>query len=574
MKSFKIFIYLILFSAVSLAQDGLIWKLDFHNTSLGPLLNYELTKEGGDMEYIYLANNSFVVEDEEHPNALRVRYPEGAVGPQTIGFSGSQFIKAIPESEDYYLDYYVKFEEGFDFQLGGKLPGLTSGGSQWTGGNHPDNGEGWSARYMWVDNGRMVVYLYYVDMNGEYGESVELGMNFVPGKWYRLTQRIKLNDVYTPGNGNGVLQVWVDGVQVIDQDDFRFRFEGKGMIDSFYFSTFFGGATADWAPDVDSYTRFDKIRVTTEKPDFSDPIDPPGDIVIQPNPKDATVYHEDVVIDDYKFLFCGSQGKAWGVTDAPATVVSVMPFKFPEVPEGKIVESAKLTVNVKMNDIAVNGYEIDVYALTARSDGDVLFSDFWQGTFGTDANATPIQKSIFAKDLPVNPNVHPVVSNPPVEIVMSTDGVDNLAAFMNEEYANGATSSEYFFIRFNGNDPAITGYNNVQIISMNDVESATIGPKLSVTFKDDPDLSNDKVDKQNISIYPNPIVNGEFIVSTVGMKNSIEMSIFSITGKLVNKQSLEALGNKMKVNVSLDKGLYIVRFYDGEVIKTQKITVQ
>ena len=359
MKTFKILISLILFSATSFAQDGLIWKLDFQNTGLGPLLNYELTKEGGDMEYIYLANNSFVVDDEERPNALRVRYPEGAVGPQTIGFSGSQFIKTIPDSDDYYLDYYVKFEDGFDFQKGGKLPGLTSGGSQWTGGQHPDNGEGWSARYMWVDNGRMVVYLYYVDMPGAYGEPIEFNMNFVPGKWYRLTQRIKLNDVYTAGNGNGILQVWVDGVQVIDRDNFRFRFEGKGLIDSFYFSTFFGGATADWAPDVDSFTRFDRIRVTTEKPDFSDP-----------------------------------------------------------------------------------------------------------------------------------------------------------------------------------------------------------------------GLSNDKIEKQTLSIYPNPVVDGEFTVSTVGMNKSIEMSVFSITGRLVSKQLLESSGNKVQVNINLDRGFYIVRFNDGEVVKTQKITIQ
>ncbi|MCK5781960.1 MAG: T9SS type A sorting domain-containing protein [Flavobacteriales bacterium] len=357
MKILKYITLALFLSASTYAQDGLIWKLDFKSTAYGPLLNYKLTKEGGPMEYISLANNSVIVEDEEHPHALRVRYPEGAVGPSTIGHSGSQFIKAIPEAEDYYLDYYIMFEEGFDFQKGGKLPGLTSGGSKFTGGEHPDNGEGWSARYMWVDNGRMVVYLYYVDMAGQWGESVELGMNFVPGKWYRLTQRIKLNDVYTEGNGNGILQVWVDGEMVIDKDDFRFRFEGKGLIDSFYFSTFFGGATWDWAPDVDSYTRFDLMRVTTEKPNF-----------------------------------------------------------------------------------------------------------------------------------------------------------DN--------------------------------------------------------------LSMPKEELGQMNIYPNPVVNGEFTVVTTGMNNSIELSIFNVSGKQVYSQTLKPSGNKVIVNANLDSGLYIVKAYDGNTLRTQKITIK
>ena len=218
------------------------------------------------MDWVYLNNNSEIVEDAERGKVLEIKYPKGSVGPNTIGFSGSQFIKKLTPSNEYYLDYYVKFKEGFDFSKGGKLPGLTSGGSTYTGGNHPDNGEGWSTRYMWVKEGKMLVYFYYMDMTDKYGESVFFNTSLLPGKWYRITQRVKLNE---DNLKNGTLQVWVDGNEVINRTDVRFRLWGKGMIDTFYFSTFYGGASADWAPSKDSFTQFDKIMVTTEKPDFS-----------------------------------------------------------------------------------------------------------------------------------------------------------------------------------------------------------------------------------------------------------------------------------------------------------------
>lgn len=260
----------ILLSAFILASIALHaqteFELDFKNTDNGKLTKEALSKAANGIDWTYLNDNAMVVLDQDRGRVLQIKYPKGNVGPNTIGFSGSQFIKKLKPSNEYYLDYYLRFEEGFDFSKGGKLPGLTSGGSTYTGGHHPDNGEGWSARYMWVKDGKMVVYLYYMDMTDKYGESVHFNMNLVPGKWYRITQRVKLNE---DNLKNGILQVWVDGKQVIDRQDLRLRLWGKGMIDTFYFSTFYGGATADWAPSKDTFIDFDKFRVTTEKPDFS-----------------------------------------------------------------------------------------------------------------------------------------------------------------------------------------------------------------------------------------------------------------------------------------------------------------
>ena len=138
----------------------------------------------------------------------------------------------------------------------------------YTGGVHPDNGEGWSARYMWVQRNagvEAIVYFYYVDMSSQYGDSVNSAKYFETGKWYRLTQRIKLNE---NNLSNGIMQVWIDGNEVINNTDVRYRLWGKGDIDSFYFSTFHGGASEDWSPQNDSFALFDNIKVTKSKPEF------------------------------------------------------------------------------------------------------------------------------------------------------------------------------------------------------------------------------------------------------------------------------------------------------------------
>lgn len=245
-------------------QNDFSFELNFNSVEEGAYTSQQLIKEGGNMRWVLLEDRAHIISDplNEKGNVLKVAYPKGTVGPQT---NGIQFIKSLPASNEYYLDYYVFFEEGFDFRQGGKLPGLTSGGSTYTGGNHPDNGEGWSARYMWVKKGEAIVYFYYVDMKSKYGDAVKSQINFETGKWYRLTQRIKLNE---DNLSNGIMQVWIDGKEVINNTDIRYRLWGKGDIDSFYFSTFHGGASEDWSPQVDSFALFDNIKVTKTKPEF------------------------------------------------------------------------------------------------------------------------------------------------------------------------------------------------------------------------------------------------------------------------------------------------------------------
>ncbi len=215
------------------------------------------------------AAESEIVHDEfDGRSTLRVKYPAGDIGPAD---SGVQFpivfanVDGVEEAyyEELYLRYYFKFEEGFDFKLGGKLPGLMGGGNSWkrSGGVQPDGANGWTLRFMWLRNGRIAVYAYVPRSgNGTWGGRTwgqNIDCNFVaePGRWHYIDQYVHVG---TPGKDDGRLIVWIDGVRKLDIDDIRFwDVENNfGRIGGIYFSSFHGGNTDDWAPLHDSYIRF------------------------------------------------------------------------------------------------------------------------------------------------------------------------------------------------------------------------------------------------------------------------------------------------------------------------------
>ena len=203
--------------------------------------------------------------------SFRVSYPKGGVGP---GETGGQFPMVFADMtglqegyfQEMYMRYYVKFEEGFDFKRGGKLPGLMGGGNSWSrsGGDQPDGSNGWTMRFMWRRNGDINVYAYLPPSdNGkwggvQWGQDIDCNFRAEPGKWHCIEQYI---NVGTPGQDDGKLKVWIDGVKRLDIDDMRFwDIENNyGRVGGLYFSTFHGGNTSDWAPDVDSYAQFDGI---------------------------------------------------------------------------------------------------------------------------------------------------------------------------------------------------------------------------------------------------------------------------------------------------------------------------
>ncbi len=245
------------------------WRLDFDAAPLGPVTAEQL-KSLSPVPVLWAGGFARdgeegrfrVTESSGHGRALQVLYPRGGVGPQK---TGGQWLAALPPRIAYDLEYRVRFGVDFDWRRGGKLPGL-AGGTVPTGGNFdPD---GFSSRYMWRDDGRLVVYLYWAgqasagrERGRQYGVDLDCGVTLERGRDHRLRQRVTLN---TPGRADGRLEVWVDGRQVLARSDLLFRDQpGKTWaIDRFLFSTFHGGNDPTWAPRRDSTVEFDDIVIT------------------------------------------------------------------------------------------------------------------------------------------------------------------------------------------------------------------------------------------------------------------------------------------------------------------------
>lgn len=207
-----------------------------------------------------------VVNDPMHNGkAIGVLYPELGVGPS---MGGAQWQFRFKDCEEVFASYYIYFPKGWDGVKGGKLPGLC-GEECPTGGDTVTGYNGFSARYMFRPNMKMVIYCYHMDKPGTWGEDFELDYPFARETWYKLTQRIKLN---TPGQKDGEIQVWVNNQEALLIDTLRFRLIDTIKIDKFYFSTFYGGSSPDWAPLTDQHIYFDEFKIYTETNDINDKI--------------------------------------------------------------------------------------------------------------------------------------------------------------------------------------------------------------------------------------------------------------------------------------------------------------
>lgn len=180
---------------------------------------------------------------------------------------------ANKQYDSLYLSYRVKAAPGFDFKLGGKLPGLC-GGTCPLGGQSATNsnniGVGWSARNMWRDSdAKLVQYFYYPQQSGEWGidKSYSTLVTKKPvtindNKWHTIEHYVKMN---TPGKSDGRFMAWVDGKEVLRMEGIRYRDNYNYGIDRLKISSYFGGSDPSWAPTRNSYLQLDDIVVSTKR---------------------------------------------------------------------------------------------------------------------------------------------------------------------------------------------------------------------------------------------------------------------------------------------------------------------
>jgi hypothetical protein len=173
----------------------------------------------------------------------------------------------LPEPEELWFRYYLRFPDTFTNVGKGKLPGPAGLYSQSARGNIPPNAAspGWSARMLFTPtyddrnatHTRIGYYVYHLDQPENHGDLLPWDdpvATLEHGRWYCVEGFVEMN---TPGEADGVLQGWVDGAEAFHSDGYRFRSaEETGVrVDSFWFDVYFGGrdpASAALSIDFDS----------------------------------------------------------------------------------------------------------------------------------------------------------------------------------------------------------------------------------------------------------------------------------------------------------------------------------
>lgn len=205
--------------------------------------------------------------------SLRVFYPQGEVGPAE---SGAQAPFSLTPGREYYLSYWVRLSDDFSWgttQFAGKLGLGLAGGASCSGGQVCDGYNGFSSRMIWRSGGQAAIYYYHMGNGGQYGDYAVLKNNgadiyYPRGQWFNIVQRLKVNTV-TNGQANpdGEIEIWYNGQSAATITGLRFV-RNSDLIDKAYFSSFFGGATVEFAPANDSYIWYDNIKVSTNREDI------------------------------------------------------------------------------------------------------------------------------------------------------------------------------------------------------------------------------------------------------------------------------------------------------------------
>ena len=253
-------------------EDLVVFEQDFESASVGNYLP-EVLNDQWHTPLWHMGvreNRAKIVSDKEKGKALEVLFPANQFGSDgAVAFLNDlSFGSGIERNfEELYISYDVKFSENFDFVRGGKLPGLCGynvtqdprDGCN-TGGGFPTGYDGWSARGMWREDGKLENYVYHADQFYEYGDDEYWTASAERGKWHSFQHRIVLNTV---GEANGIVEAWFDGVKVLSSNTMLYRKTADIGINLFYFSTFYGGADPSWAPTSDQYIYFDNFRIAT-----------------------------------------------------------------------------------------------------------------------------------------------------------------------------------------------------------------------------------------------------------------------------------------------------------------------
>ena len=167
----------------------------------------------------------------------------------------------VDEARTYRFMQSVYLEPGWDWggevSQGGKMGFGLGGGTAASGGKNDPSG--FTARFIWRGNrdgtAKIAVYSYAADRPGTYGEDVYLeGFPAPIGEWFDLIMEVKLNS--STGASDGALRAWANGNLLLNRTGMAWQTAGSTpTVDSFLYSTFYGGSTSEWSPDTTTHLR-------------------------------------------------------------------------------------------------------------------------------------------------------------------------------------------------------------------------------------------------------------------------------------------------------------------------------
>ncbi len=203
-----------------------------------------------------------VVTESDGQRWLRINFARGEIGPAE---GGAGWRWPIGRRESAELIYTLRFDPGFDWVKGGKLPGLCGGPENVSGGRRADGTNGFSARLMWRRDGRGEAYVYHKNQQGDFGDSFPFPEDFRFPTDRPVTVRIAVT-MNTPGRRDGTLRVWttLPGEQerpMVERTGMEWRSIDTFGVDGFYFETFHGGGDASWAPTRPCWVEFTGMRI-------------------------------------------------------------------------------------------------------------------------------------------------------------------------------------------------------------------------------------------------------------------------------------------------------------------------
>lgn len=232
--------------------------ISFAKEPLGPYTEKQIIKGWDKPEIVTTSVGPEIVRNGKK-KVLMLPFKKGKFGKMD---KASWHMKLEKSYEELYCQYKVKFSKGFNWKIGGKLPGF-DGGDKPRGGRH--SLDGFSSRVMWREKGTMHQYVYYPKDESHYGtgfwwhnlcSNKMEQLKFKPGKWHTIKMKIKMNNNWRdPGH----IISWLDGKLALYQD-IKLREKGSKIgVESFIFTVFFGGNDKSFAPKKDCKIYFDEI---------------------------------------------------------------------------------------------------------------------------------------------------------------------------------------------------------------------------------------------------------------------------------------------------------------------------